>query len=328
MKDQVFYFGAIEGIREHLLRPNLSEPIGTPCPVSNPTLAANEALINGSADCQRLALINFFKTPRGQDEGQPVAHSINNAALLGKIDWATNHSNNLSVSYNFNSLEERQPDVRRCRPTARRPTAPKDRRRSTCSTLNLFTLAHRDKLNEFHFTLLARDRSALWPPRRHSRRHRRSGSRPSFRFGNPFFMAPNVDELVKRFQMKDNFTIVRGTPHDQDRRRVAAHEQRPGVSRFLRRPLPVRQRHRVPALHLARRARRVRAEHGRLLERRVCHSASDVSRRNHDDAAGRCCSTCRAAAPTASRATRPARRISTTRSSRCSSRTSGRLATD
>ena len=35
--------------------------------------------------------------------------------------------------------------------------------------------------------------------------------RPTFRFGNPFFLAPNVDELVKRFQVKNNFSIVSGT---------------------------------------------------------------------------------------------------------------------
>src|SRR5204863_5968063 len=33
----------------------------------------------------------------------------------------------------------------------------------------------------------------------------------SFRFGNPFFLAPTVDELVKRFQVKDNVSIVRGS---------------------------------------------------------------------------------------------------------------------
>ena len=30
---------------------------------------------------------------------------------------------------------------------------------------------------------------------------------PTFRFGNPFFLAPNVDELVKRFQVKDNLSM-------------------------------------------------------------------------------------------------------------------------
>src|SRR5436305_10139966 len=65
VKDKAFYFAALEGIRENLRRPNLSEAIGTPCPIGAPTLAANEALINSSADCQRLALLGFFKTTRG-----------------------------------------------------------------------------------------------------------------------------------------------------------------------------------------------------------------------------------------------------------------------
>src|SRR5262249_52942884 len=38
-KDKTFYFLAFEGVRETLQRANLSEVIGTPCPVSAPTLA-------------------------------------------------------------------------------------------------------------------------------------------------------------------------------------------------------------------------------------------------------------------------------------------------
>src|SRR5687767_11792370 len=61
-KDKAFYFFAFEGIRENLTRANLSEQIGaTPCPIAAPTIIANEALINGNDDCQRLALINFFR---------------------------------------------------------------------------------------------------------------------------------------------------------------------------------------------------------------------------------------------------------------------------
>src|SRR5262245_38856295 len=60
-ENKTFYFLAFEGVRENLQRPNLSETIGTPCPVAVPTLAANEALIGGSPDCQRQALLNFFR---------------------------------------------------------------------------------------------------------------------------------------------------------------------------------------------------------------------------------------------------------------------------
>src|SRR6185503_10090397 len=56
-RDKAFYFVAFEGIRENLNRANLSVPIGTPCPVAAPTVPANEALINSSPDCQRVALI-------------------------------------------------------------------------------------------------------------------------------------------------------------------------------------------------------------------------------------------------------------------------------
>src|SRR4029450_2076877 len=76
-RDNAFYFLALEGVRENLQRANFSEAIGPPSPTSPPPLAANEALIAGSADCQRVALLNFFRTRLGQDEGQPVDHTIN-----------------------------------------------------------------------------------------------------------------------------------------------------------------------------------------------------------------------------------------------------------
>jgi hypothetical protein len=208
VKDKVFYFGAIEGITERLLRPNLSEAIGTPCPVASPTLAANEALINANADCQRVALINFFKTSRGQDEGQPVAHTVKNGALLGKIDWATSHASNLSVSYNFNySRNENQTfDVATYGNSANGTEGPS---KINLLNANLFTAVTSTKLNEFHLTVSRESRPRL-ATTSNIPADTGIGFAPSFRFGNPFFIAPNVDELVKRFQVKDNFTVVHG----------------------------------------------------------------------------------------------------------------------
>src|SRR5262249_45493786 len=88
IKDKVFFFGAFEQIISNLTRSNLSIPIGTPCPVAAPTVPANEALINGSPDCQRLALLNFFQSKLGQNEGLAVKHPIRNSAVLGKLDWS------------------------------------------------------------------------------------------------------------------------------------------------------------------------------------------------------------------------------------------------
>jgi TonB dependent receptor-like, beta-barrel len=36
------------------------------------------------------------------------------------------------------------------------------------------------------------------------------GFATTFRFGNPFFLGPNIDELFQRFQVRDNFSIVAG----------------------------------------------------------------------------------------------------------------------
>jgi hypothetical protein len=36
------------------------------------------------------------------------------------------------------------------------------------------------------------------------------GFSPSFRFGNPFFLQPAVDELLWRTHVKDNFSIISG----------------------------------------------------------------------------------------------------------------------
>src|SRR5262249_1911213 len=101
-KDKAFFFASFEGIRETLTRANLSEQVGaTPCPISAPTIGANEALINANTDCQRLALINFFHTTRNQEEGLPVEHPIRNYAFLFKTDVNLTTNNQLGISYNF-----------------------------------------------------------------------------------------------------------------------------------------------------------------------------------------------------------------------------------
>ncbi len=208
VKDKAFFFLALEGIRENLQRPNLSEVIGTPCPVSVPTIAANESLISGSPDCQRLALLNFMKVSRGQDEGRPVDHKVNNNAVLAKLDWVLNEKNNLAFSFNFNRSENENQtfDVSTYGNSANGIEGPS---KISVANLNLFTTVSSSKLNEFHLTFSREDRprSAV---ESNIPADTGMGFGPTFRFGNPFFMAPNVDELIKRFQIKNNFSIVSG----------------------------------------------------------------------------------------------------------------------
>jgi hypothetical protein len=208
MKDRSFFFVALEGIRENLQRPNLSEAIGTPCAVAAPTIVANEALISSSPDCQRVALLNFFRTRRNQEEGLPVDHKVNNNALLAKLDANIGRSSNLSVSYNFNYSKNTNQtfDVATYGNSANGTEGPS---KINVLNLNLFTTVTTNKLNEFHITYSREDRprsatSSSVPA------DTAMGFGPTFRFGNPFFLAPNVDELVRRFQIKDNFSIITG----------------------------------------------------------------------------------------------------------------------
>ena len=208
-RDKAWYFFAFEGIRENLTRANLSEPIGdTPCPIATPTITANEALINANGDCQRLALINFFSTTRNQQEGLPIAHKINNQAFLAKVDFDLNRSNQLAVSYNFDYSKNTNQtfDVATYGNSANGIEGPS---KINVIRANLFTTVSPTKLNEAHFSYSRelRPRSAVAS---NVPADTAMGFGPTFRFGFPFFLEPNVDELLWRTQVKDNFSLISG----------------------------------------------------------------------------------------------------------------------
>jgi hypothetical protein len=207
-RDKAFYFLSFEGIRENLSRANLSEPIGTPCPIAAPTIIANEALINSSEDCQRLALINFFRTTRNQEEGLPIDHKINNQSFLGKTNFHLNSSNELVLSYNFvySKNDNQTFDVATYGNSANGIEGPS---KIHALRANLYSTISSTKLNEAHFSYNreVRPRSAI-PS--NVLADTAMGFATTFRFGNPFFLGPNVDELLWRTQVKDNFSIIHG----------------------------------------------------------------------------------------------------------------------
>ena len=208
-KDKVFFFASGEGILENLSRTNLGAPIGTPCAISNPVFGSNitDAQINASGDCQRLTLINFFKSKFNDSEGLPVDHQQKNAATLGRLDYDLSAKNQFSVSYNFDySRNPNQTfDVPTYGTSANGIEGP-----SKIQTVNAnwFTTLSTNALNEAHFTYgrenRPREAIASGLP------DTGAGFAPSFRFGMPFFLGPNVNEVFWRIDLRDNFSLIRG----------------------------------------------------------------------------------------------------------------------
>ena len=209
IRDKAFFFVAAERIGGDFNRANLSQPIGQPCPVSNPTISENEGLINSSPDCQRVALLDFFQNELNMDDGRPVDHPISTNSFFGKFNVNLNDSHNLAISYNFidSSNENQTFDVDTYGNSANGIEG--DPARIHVMNVNLFSTLSTSTVNEFHFTYSREDR-----PRTAVSSNLAAdtgiGFAPSFRFGNPFFLQPGIDELFWRAQIKDNLSIVTG----------------------------------------------------------------------------------------------------------------------
>ncbi|HKQ51577.1 MAG TPA: TonB-dependent receptor, partial [Pyrinomonadaceae bacterium] len=208
-RDKAFFFISFEQIRENLTRANLSEQVGdTPCPVQTPTILANEALINGNTDCQRLALLNFFRTTRDQEEGLPIQRPIRNSAILGKVDWDLNSNNRLTLSHNFDYSKNTNQtfDVATYGNSANGIEGPS---KINAFNANFFSTLSPTMVNEFHFTY-GREERPREAVESNIPADTAMGFGTTFRFGAPFFLGPNVDETFWRTQIKDNISIVTG----------------------------------------------------------------------------------------------------------------------
>jgi hypothetical protein len=209
--DKAFFFAALEGITGNFKRPNLGRQLGdTPCPVANPTVQQNEALINANPDCQRTALLSFFNTRLNLNEASPIERPIKTIAALTKLDYAVSPRSNISGSWNFNHSRKTNEtfDVATYGSSANGIEG--DPARINVLNLNWFSTLTSRMLNEAHFTYARESRprtatdSAL-------KADTGMGFGPTFRFGNPFFLQNGVDELIWRTQIKDNVSLVSGT---------------------------------------------------------------------------------------------------------------------
>src|SRR5712664_2862283 len=212
-KDKLFFFGAAEGIRENLTRQNLSSASGTPCGsniVLNGT-PGTDAQILASPDCQRVALLNFMQSTFSENDGAPVNHAVRNGAVFGRIDYNLNAKNQIFGSYNYDySKNSNQTfDVPAYGTTANGIEGPS---KIQAINTNWFSTLSNAMLNEAHFTYARenRPRAASIPSSVPDTAIGTVAPFNSFRFGQPFFLEPTVDELFYRTDIRDNFSLIRG----------------------------------------------------------------------------------------------------------------------
>ena len=208
VKDKMFIFGAFEQIFANFTRNNLADPLGAACSVASPVVGVDDAVIGASAECQRVALLNFLKNGVGQDDGQPIKHPVRNSAALARFDWNVNSKNQLAVSYNFDYSKNTNQtfDVPTYGTSANGIEGPS---KINVINVNHFTTISSTKLNEAHFSYQREVRPRAATPSKIPA-DTAMGFGTTFRFGNPFFLNPNVDETVWRTQLRDNFSIVHG----------------------------------------------------------------------------------------------------------------------
>jgi len=209
-KDKLFFFLAYEGIMEDLTRANLSAPLGTACGVTNPVFNSTitDAEISASPDCQRQTLLNYFQNNFGENEGLPVDHIQRNASVFGRADLNLNAKTQLFFSYSFD--RSNNPNQTFDVPTYG-TTANGIEGASHIQSFNVNGTSSitNNVLNEAHFTYSreTRPRAAV---DKNSVPDTAMGFFPNFRFGQPFFLEPNVDELTDRHDLRDNVSVVHG----------------------------------------------------------------------------------------------------------------------
>src|SRR5260221_637863 len=212
IKNKLFFFAASEGIREDLSRKNLSAALGPACSVATPVAGVDDVAINASPECQRVALLNFFKTapfPSGiknTDEGVPVDHSVRNASVFGRVDYNLNSKNQIFGSYNFDwSKNSNQTfDVAKYGTSANGIEGPS---KIQAVSTNWFSTLSNSMLNEAHFTY-AREARPRLAVNGSSVPDTAMGFATNFRFGQPFFLEPAVDELFYPTAIPDNFSAL------------------------------------------------------------------------------------------------------------------------
>ncbi|HET9803091.1 MAG TPA: TonB-dependent receptor, partial [Candidatus Acidoferrum sp.] len=210
-QDKLFFFGAAEGIRENLTRSNLSTTLGAnACPVPSPVFDSNisDSAIEANPDCQRLVLLDFMKTNFNEDDSKPVDHLVRNGSAFGRVDYNINSKNQVfgSYSYDWSKNTNQTFDVPTYGTTANGIEGPG---KIQVANGNWYSTISANKLNEAHFTY-SRENRPRNATDKNSVPDTAMGFGTTFRFGQPFFLEPAVDELFWRTDIRDSFSLIKG----------------------------------------------------------------------------------------------------------------------
>jgi len=157
-RDKAFYFLALEGVRENLQRPNLSEASGAPCPVTAPTLAANEAFDQRQRRLPAARPPGFFFPGRAGRTKPAVTHFHQQQRDAREGRWESLGREPIcSASYNFDYSKNTNQtfDVATYGNSANGTEGPS---KINVMNVNLFSTVTANKLNELHFTYSREDR--------------------------------------------------------------------------------------------------------------------------------------------------------------------------
>ncbi len=245
--------------------------------------------------------------PRDAQPGRRTAGRSTRSTTRRSSGKSTSNSvarNQLAISYNFDYSKNTNQtfDVATYGNSANGVEGPS---KINVIRANLFTTFSPTKLNEAHFSYSRelRPRAAVDS---NVPADTAMGFGPTFRFGFPFFLEPNVDELLWRTQAKDNFSIVTGnhtikvggewlhTLNDQVFRGFF-------TGRYIFDSVPGFLRYASPAAADGFGPNTVGFSNGAFVDRARRH----LSRRRGRNRSVRCCSTCRARGPTGPATTPP-----------------------
>jgi hypothetical protein len=157
-------------------------------------------------------LVSIFATRFNSPNEQGIIERSNDAkALLGKVDWNINSANLLTIRHNYSNAEQVNGtfDV----PTFGRSSNGRETDNSNAFITQLVTTFSPTLLNEFRFQYAREARPRFYDGPDIADvaiggNDPETGEATAFRFGRPFFLP--VPEVDKRYQITDNFSIIKG----------------------------------------------------------------------------------------------------------------------